>query len=87
MKEVFSHLASTLTVNFVSIFLRENLLILGQPVSILCLYVLFYLRLDAERLKRFAEAVYPLLCEMWCMDLRPEVRINLVHLKPQTIFV
>ena len=28
-----------------------------------------------ERLRRFAAAVYPLLCQLWCADLRPEVVI------------
>merc|ERR1719209_2209771 len=26
-----------------------------------------------DRLRRFAAAVYPLLCQLWCADLRPEV--------------
>merc|ERR1712039_126807 len=30
-------------------------------------------KLQEERLKRFAAAVYPLLCQLWCADLRPEV--------------
>ena len=31
--------------------------------------------LQEERLRRFAAAVYPLLCQLWCADLRPEVVI------------
>jgi len=30
-------------------------------------------KLQEERLRRFAAAVYPLLCQLWCADLRPEV--------------
>ena len=29
--------------------------------------------LQEDRLRRFAAAVYPLLCQLWCADLRPEV--------------
>ena len=32
-----------------------------------------YNLLQEERLRRFAAAVYPLLCQLWCADLRPEV--------------
>merc|ERR1712210_365871 len=30
-------------------------------------------KLQEDRLRRFAAAVYPLLCQLWCADLRPEV--------------
>ena len=30
--------------------------------------------LEEERLKRFAGVLYPLLCQIWCVDVRPEVR-------------
>jgi len=30
-------------------------------------------RLQEERLRVFAAATYPLLCQLWCADLRPEV--------------
>jgi len=29
--------------------------------------------LEEERLKRFAGVLYPLLCQIWCVDVRPEV--------------
>ena len=30
--------------------------------------------MDNERLKNFTPHLYPLLCELWCVDVRPEVR-------------
>ena len=30
-------------------------------------------KLDDTRLKSFSGYVYPLLCQLWCVDVRPEV--------------
>ena len=34
-------------------------------------------KLNDERLRRFSGPIYPLLCQLWCVDVRPEVQLTI----------
>ena len=56
------------------LFTQMEKLEVGQHhLKVLYHLLVLYNLLKEERLRRFAASVYPLLCQLWCADLRPEV--------------
>ena len=59
------------------LFTQMEKLEVGQHhLKVLYHLLVLYNLLKEERLRRFAASVYPLLCQLWCADLRPEVLLK-----------